>query len=919
MRVLHKLSGFFNTSPIPSIKANAHRSLVGIAVCLMLLLVTGCQLSLLDVEESTNSDNLQINASQNEPTLGQKKPDAASDESTTTIKFQLAPSLSKNAPTAAEIYEQISPAVAFVETPNWSGSGVWIEPGYLVSNAHVVWPYESVSRVVFANGEEHLDVPVIAWDLVADLAILGPLDTNVEPVTFANGSDLQIGNDIYLIGYPGEQESFPQPTLTQGVLSRIREWERIALSYFQVDAAIAGGQSGGVLVAGSGDVIGISTFSFTEAGFGLVASADDIVGRLDSLVNDESSKTIVNRKVTDGQSMKKELVLLSDDTDVREYILLPIDDEDVEVEISITGRGEPYLFITSLSSYEYIEADVSKATASATFEPERGVPYLVQLWQDTPVSGSYQFESTHPLVKARDTDDQKILKVGETYLGSIDHPDDFDIFQLSLNKGDVVEIEVDSLSIDPLLIVSQESALKLEIYEDDDGGGGIFGSNSKLILEASERGTYFIEVGNAFYGTEMGGYFLSVAPATDQARVSEPVEMRSFVPSRFGKLERYNSINGDFEILFPAEWQSSGECGGVTACFRSGAASLIILEEDLGEIGITDMELDEYVENMIENIGQSGVQVEIVSQERFTNTQNLVGEKHVFTMRGDRYKGIRLVYVKDGQYAFVAAMSSDSTYYDGLEELYEYMFDSFRVLDRTWTLDDAAKFFEDGQKALADEKHELAIEAYTQALTIDPYLLEAYMQRAAGYTVLGKKSEAISDYNMILAQKAGRHEARHMKGLLHYQIGEYNASIYEINRAIQARPYSADYYVTRALVHAAKNDLVLASKDITKSIKLSGNTTSSDILGARAYIAILQEDFEAAQADYDTLLADGVETAAAYIGAGIAYEALGNTEEAIVLLQQGVNLLSAEDIDSDPRLADLQKRSELILNKNDSQ
>lgn len=40
----------------------------------------------------------------------------------------------------------------------------------MVTNAHVVWPFETV-RVTFPDGSEHLDVPVIGWDLMADLAI----------------------------------------------------------------------------------------------------------------------------------------------------------------------------------------------------------------------------------------------------------------------------------------------------------------------------------------------------------------------------------------------------------------------------------------------------------------------------------------------------------------------------------------------------------------------------------------------------------------------------------------------------------------------------------------------------------------------------------------------------------------------------
>lgn len=59
------------------------------------------------------------------------------------------------------------------------------------------------------------------------------------------------------------------------------------MTYFQTDATIAGGQSGGVLVSKTGEVIGISGFSFTEGDFGLVASAADVLPRLQKLIDDE--------------------------------------------------------------------------------------------------------------------------------------------------------------------------------------------------------------------------------------------------------------------------------------------------------------------------------------------------------------------------------------------------------------------------------------------------------------------------------------------------------------------------------------------------------------------------------------------------------------------------------------------------------
>ena len=127
--------------------------------------------------------------------------------------------LAADALTPMQIFAAISPSVAFIDLPDSSGSGFLIDGGYLVTNAHVVWPYTS-ARVVFPDGSEHKDVPVVNWDLLADLAVLGPVETRLPPLALADGEGLPIGSDVYLIGYPGEVEKHPQPTVTRGVISR---------------------------------------------------------------------------------------------------------------------------------------------------------------------------------------------------------------------------------------------------------------------------------------------------------------------------------------------------------------------------------------------------------------------------------------------------------------------------------------------------------------------------------------------------------------------------------------------------------------------------------------------------------------------------------------------------------------------------
>lgn len=53
--------------------------------------------------------------------------------------------------------------------------------------------------------------------------------------------DIALGSDVFLIDYPGEDEQYPQPRISRGILSQLRELKAISVTYFQTDAVTTGG------------------------------------------------------------------------------------------------------------------------------------------------------------------------------------------------------------------------------------------------------------------------------------------------------------------------------------------------------------------------------------------------------------------------------------------------------------------------------------------------------------------------------------------------------------------------------------------------------------------------------------------------------------------------------------------------------
>ena len=63
--------------------------------------------------------------------------------------------------TPADIEAQIAPAVSLIRTPFATGSGALVGPRRVLTNAHVVEPYDVVS-VTFLNGQRFDNAPILS-------------------------------------------------------------------------------------------------------------------------------------------------------------------------------------------------------------------------------------------------------------------------------------------------------------------------------------------------------------------------------------------------------------------------------------------------------------------------------------------------------------------------------------------------------------------------------------------------------------------------------------------------------------------------------------------------------------------------------------------------------------------------------------
>lgn len=406
---------------------------------------------------------------------------------------------------AADVYERIAPSIVYIDTPTGSGSGIYIEGGYILTCAHVPWPFDNV-HVVFPSGNEFY-VDVFNSDPMADMALLGPISASVPQLTLSSSDDLKVGDSVFIIGYPGEPDEYPQPALSQGLISRLRYWIARDLTYIQTDATTSGGASGGAIVSAGGEVIGMIGFTFPDV-FGLGASAADMSPRVQELMNGQDVSGLGWRDLPLYGGQTAQDAMLKNSYDSKTFIINEPAGTTVDIEAS--SDNDIALYLIDASGYELAAADEGySGTESLSADTEYDAPYFLIVRQFDNSEAIVKLSSSCDLIPFNDADDGMSVGAGQTLAGNIDCPGDWDYFALDLAASQTVTITVDSIAIDAYIEMGALDGWDDDDWYDDDSGGGLFGTNSELEFTAPQSGRYYISVSDV-YDEWVGGYILSV-------------------------------------------------------------------------------------------------------------------------------------------------------------------------------------------------------------------------------------------------------------------------------------------------------------------------------------------------------------------------------------------------------------------------
>jgi hypothetical protein len=181
-----------------------------------------------------------------------------------------------------DVVSRTLPAVASIDAGQARGTGFFIRPDTVLTNAHVV---EGQSSVQLQTSTAKYTARVMKVSTGSDLAVLQVYNPNPAQATLQLGSATSVrpGQEVVAIG---SALGVLSNTVTRGIISAVRQAGTVTL--LQTDAAINPGNSGGPLVDRSGIVIGVNSMSVARrSGEGLAFAV--AIDHASALLNGQGS------------------------------------------------------------------------------------------------------------------------------------------------------------------------------------------------------------------------------------------------------------------------------------------------------------------------------------------------------------------------------------------------------------------------------------------------------------------------------------------------------------------------------------------------------------------------------------------------------------------------------------------------------
>ncbi len=189
------------------------------------------------------------------------------------LRFKDAGPLEGGRLSARELADRAIASTVHLSCEEQQGTGFFIEPDLVVTNAHVLCDSKKNVEVVFESGltAKGSRVEINSW---FDFALVRVAGADAAPIPVGDSTKLERGDPVFFAGSPNGLDF----TFSQGIVSHPSRFFR-GICYLQVDGAINPGNSGGALLNERGEVVGVVSMLVGQgANLGLILPINYLSG-----------------------------------------------------------------------------------------------------------------------------------------------------------------------------------------------------------------------------------------------------------------------------------------------------------------------------------------------------------------------------------------------------------------------------------------------------------------------------------------------------------------------------------------------------------------------------------------------------------------------------------------------------------------
>lgn len=191
----------------------------------------------------------------------------------------------------------------------------------------------------------------------------------------------------------------------------------------------------------------------------------------------------------------------------------------------------------------------------------------------------------------------------------------------------------------------------------------------------------------------------------------------------------------------------------------------------------------------------------------------------------------------------------------------------------------ANTYYNQGNVYAASGEMKSAIQAYTQAIRLNPQHEYAYHNRGNAYLSLGYAEQALQDYNHVIEINPYDASVFINRGNAYAKLGQFGAALQDYSQAIHLNPQEMTVYYNRGDVYLETMEFDLALQDFTQVITDNPRDIGAYMKRAEAYWR--SDNPQAAIQDYTQIIAIDATMANAYYERAKRYRELEQFESAI--------------------------------------